>query len=269
MRVPLIDTHTHLNDAQFDADRGEVLARAAAAGVLRVIEIADHPDQWTPALELARKHPDRVLCAWGFHPHYAHEWKDTYVPLYKEKATSPLIVAIGEIGLDYVKSQAPPHIQQRTFRKLVELAAAVQKPVVLHCREAYGDLFPILEKYWRPDLAGKRFGGVVHCFSGNREDAVRAAGLKLALGVDGPVTYPKNDALREALLAAGLDALILETDCPYLPPQSARGKRNEPAALPEIAAKLAELFGVGAEEVAERTSRNASEVFGLPPESLS
>ena len=267
--MPLIDTHAHLNDPQFDADRDEVLRRAAAAGVARVIEIADHPEQWLPALELARRHPDRVLCAWGFHPHYAHEWKDSYVAKFKELGGSPLILAIGEIGLDYVKSEAPAHIQQRTFRKLVELAGAAEKPVILHCREAYADLFPIMERYWKPSLRGRRFGGVVHCFSGGKEEALRAASLKLALGVDGPVTYPKNDALREALLAAGLDRLVLETDSPYLPPQSSRGKRNEPSALPEIAAKLAELFKTTPEEVSARTSRNALELFGLPPEGLS
>ncbi len=266
--MPLIDTHAHLNDPAFDADRDEALRRAGEAGVRRVIEIADHPDQWIPALELARRHPDRVLCAWGFHPHYAHEWKDSYVPLFQEKASSPLIVAIGEIGLDYVKSEAPAHIQQRTLRKLVELASASGKPIVIHCREAYADLFPILERYWKPDLRGKRFGGVIHCFSGGVAEARRAVELKLALGVDGPVTYPKNDGLREALTAAGLDNLILETDSPYLPPQSRRGTRNEPALLPEIAAKVAGLFAASTEDVAERTSRNARDVFGLPPESL-
>jgi TatD DNase family protein len=266
--MTLIDTHAHLNDAQFDADRPAVLERAAKSGVLRVIEIADHPSQWEPALDLARRQPERVLCAWGFHPHYAHEWKDTYVDLFREKATSPLIVALGEIGLDYVKSEAPAHIQQRTFRKLIELATSSNKPVVLHCREAHADLFPILEKYWKPRLQGRRFGGVLHCFSGGREEALRAVDLKLALGVDGPVTYPKNDGLRDAILAAGLDNLVLETDSPYLPPQSSRGKRNEPGAIREIAAKLADLFKVPFEDVARRTSRNAQDLFGLPPESV-
>lgn len=210
-------------------------------------------------MELARSNPGKVYCAWGFHPHYAQDWKDSYRDLFLEKANSPLIVALGEIGLDYVKSTAAPHIQQRTFRKLVELASLKGMPIIVHCREAHADLFPILEKYWkRPE---GRFGGVLHCFSGTAEDAKRAAALDLALGVDGPITYPKNDALREAVRSAGLDRIVLETDSPYLPPNSLRGKRNEPANLPEVLAKVAELFGVSVEEAAKRTTKNAFDLF--------
>jgi TatD DNase family protein len=257
--IDIVDTHAHLCDTQFDSDREQALERAAAAGVSRVVEIADSIADWERALELARSHSGRVFCAWGFHPHYAQDWKDSYREAFLEKANSPLIVAIGEIGLDYVKSSAAPHIQQRTFRKLVELASLKGLPIVVHCREAHDDLFPILEKYWtRPE---GRIGGVLHCFSGTIEDAKRAAALGMALGVDGPITYPKNEALREAVRSAGLERIVLETDSPYLPPQSLRGKRNEPANLPEVLARLAELFGVTADEAAKQTTRNAFELF--------
>jgi TatD DNase family protein len=255
----IIDTHAHLCDAQFDVDREETLRRAFEARVVRVVEIADGVNEWDRALTLARSQPGRVYCAWGFHPHYAQDWKDSYTPLFLEKANSPLIVAIGEIGLDYVKSTAAPHIQQRTFRKLVELASIKGLPLILHCREAHDDLFPILEKYWRRPAG--RFGGVLHCFSGGLAEAKRAADLGLALGVDGPITYPKNEALREAVKSAGLDRIVLETDSPYLPPQSLRGKRNEPANLQEVLRKLADMFEVSPEEAAKRTSKNAADLF--------
>lgn len=259
--MPLIDTHAHLCDGQFDADREAALERAAAAGVARIVEIADNAAEWERALEFARAHPNRVYCAWGFHPHYAQDWRDSHADLCRKRAGSPLIVAIGEIGLDYVKSEAPAHIQQRTFRKMLELASAVGKPIVVHCREAHADVFPLLEKYWQAPAG--RFGGVLHCFSGGVEEARRAVGMGLALGVDGPITYPKNDGLREAVREAGLDSIVLETDSPYLPPQSSRGRRNEPAKLPEVLAKVAELFGVAAEEAAERTTANAEALFRL------
>jgi TatD DNase family protein len=136
-------------------------------------------------------------------------------------------------------------------------------PVVLHCRGAYADMLPLLEEFYAGKEPAGRFHGVLHCFSGDTADAVRSAGLKLALGVDGPVTYPKNGPLREALTAAGLGRLVLETDSPYLPPQSSRGKRNDPRALPEIAAAVASMFKTDAEAVARATTRNGLDLYRL------
>ncbi|MBI4056211.1 MAG: TatD family hydrolase [Elusimicrobia bacterium] len=266
----LIDTHAHLNDLKFDPDRDAVIRNAFQVGVQKIIEIADGYQEWINALTLCRKYPGHLFCAWGFHPHHALLWQDSFVEILRKNLDSPLIVAIGEIGIDYAKSEAPPHIQQRTLRKMIELANDMSKPLVLHCREgqpptkAHEDLFHLLEKYWKPKFVNKRLHGVLHCFSGTTVEAARAISLKLALGVDGPVTYPKNDRLREALFSAGLDKIVLETDSPYLPPQSIRGQRNDPSRIREIAQALAALFKISPEEVASQTTKNAQELLELP-----
>lgn len=268
--MTLFETHAHLCDARFDADRGEVLERARAAGVSQIVEIADAPQEWEKALGLARSHPGLALCAIGFHPHYAHEWQPASALKLAEVGSRPEVVAIGEVGLDYVKSEAPPERQAEVLRRALEVARRLDKPVILHCREAYADLCSILEGFYikengrgRGVASGGRFSGVVHCFSGGTKDAGRCVELGFALGVDGPVTYPKNEGLRDALRSAGLKNLVVETDSPYLPPQSLRGQRNEPANLIEIARKLAGLFGVAVEEIAAQTTRNARDLFRL------
>jgi TatD DNase family protein len=179
------------------------------------------------------------------------------------KAALPEVVAAGEIGLDYVKGTAGHEVQKRALEAMLHAAWEVRLPVVLHCRGAYHDLLAILESFYKGRTPGGRFHGVVHCFSGDSSDAKRSAGLGFALGVDGPVTYPKNDPLRQALLGVGLESLVLETDSPYLPPQSSRGKRNDPRSLPELAQTLAKLFDEPVDEVARRTTRNAHDLYRI------
>ncbi|MBI3565509.1 MAG: TatD family hydrolase [Elusimicrobia bacterium] len=263
--TPLVDTHVHLGDPQFDADRDEVYARALEAGVGRVVEIADDPSEWDRAVALARARPDRVRCSLGLHPYYADQFDAGFVARLKAAlAASPEAVAIGEIGLDYAKAQVSPEIQKTAFAALAEAGRDWGVPLVIHCRDAYQDLVPMLKERFPAPPPGRRFWGVVHCFSGTPDEALACAALGFALGADGPVTYKKNDALREAFRRAGPDATVLETDCPYLPPQSSRGKRNEPRAIAEIAAKLAEVWGLSVDEVAARTSANAAALFAWP-----
>ncbi|MDE2491738.1 MAG: TatD family hydrolase [Elusimicrobia bacterium] len=258
----LVDTHAHLGDPAFDADREDAIARAAEAGVTRFVEIADNPDEWSRAVALARAHPGRALCALGLHPYYADRFDDGFVGRLRAALdAAPEAAAIGEIGLDYAKAAVPRDVQRRAFEALLDAAAGWDVPVVVHCRDAYADLLPILRARFPGPPAGRRYRGVVHCFSGTPDEAVACAELGFALGADGPVTYKKNDALREAFRRAGPGATVLETDCPYLPPQSARGKRNEPRAIAEIAAKLAEVWGLPVEEAAARTSRNAADLY--------
>ena len=259
------DTHVHLGDAQFDADRDNVLARSLESGVGRLVEIADNPDEWDRAVALARSWPDRMRCSLGLHPYYADRFDDNFVPRLKAAfAASPEAVAIGEIGLDYAKTSIPAGIQRRAFSELLTAGRDWNVPLVIHCRDAYMDLLPMLKDAFLRPPDGRRFWGVVHCFSGTPAEAVACAALGFALGADGPVTYKKNDALRDAFRAAGPDVAVLETDCPYLPPQSSRGKRNEPRAIPEIAAKLAEVWSLSIEEVARRTTANASALYRWP-----
>lgn len=259
--IALFDTHAHLSDSQFDQDREQVLSRAFEAGVSRIVEIADCPQDWEKCLELSRKNPGRVFCALGFHPHYADQWDAKQTELLNGRIRE--ICAIGEIGLDYVKSQAPPVRQALVLKAMLKAAFSRELPVILHCREAYGDLFPILEEALSGAEPRGRFAGVIHCFSGTVEDARRAVALKFALGVDGPVTYPKNEKLREAIRVAGLQNIVLETDSPYLPPQRFRGQRNEPARLAHVAEGVAKIFGVSLEEAAARTTQNALDLFRL------
>ena len=262
---PFFDTHVHLGDAQFDADRGDVLARAQEAGVERLIEIADNPDEWARAAEIARAHPDRMRCSFGLHPYYADRFDAAFLARLKAAlAAAPEAVAIGEIGLDYAKAEVPRDVQRRAFEALLRAGRDWNVPLVIHCRDAYADLVPMLREAFARPPEGRRFWGVVHCFSGTPAEAEACAALGFALGADGPVTYKKNDALREAFRAAGPGVVVLETDCPYLPPQSSRGKRNEPRAVPEIAAKLAEVWSIPIEDVARLTSANASALYRWP-----
>ena len=260
--MTFVDTHAHLGDPKFDADRDSVFERAAAAGVARIVEIADHPDEWARAIAIARARTAVVRCTLGLHPYYADLYTDTFIPKLRAALdVAPEAVAIGEIGLDYAKATVPHDVQRCAFAAIAAAGRGWGVPLVIHCRDAYPDLVPMLRDLFPEKPATGRFWGVIHCFTGTPEDAEACVGLGFALGADGPVTYKKNDALREGFRRAGLGATVLETDSPYLPPQSSRGKRNEPAAILEIAAKLAEVWGVPLDEVARRTSANASALF--------
>lgn len=254
------DTHVHLNDARFASDREAVLRRAADLGVTAMVEIADAPAEWAPCLALARARPELLRCALGLHPYYADQYAPALLEELARKVKLPEVVAVGEIGLDYVKAEVGPEVQRPAFIALLEACKAWDVPAVIHCRGAYPDLLAILRDRF---TKGPRFHGVVHCFTGEPDEAVECARLGFALGADGPVTYPKNDALREAFRLAGPDVTVLETDSPWLPPQSSRGKRNEPAAIPEINARLAEVWGLPPEEAARRTTANARALYRL------
>lgn len=259
----LVDTHVHLGDPQFDGDRDEVLNRAAAAGVNRLIEIADAPADWDKAVSLARARP-RVRASMGLHPYYAAQYTQELKQRLSQKIRLPEVVAIGEIGLDYVKSDVPPPVQRRAFEELLAAAKDWAVPAVIHCRGAYPDLLAVIENLFKAPPEKHRFWGVVHCFSGGSEQAEACVRAGFALGCDGPITYPKNDALREAFREAGAASAVLETDSPYLPPQSARGKRNEPSAVLEIARRLAEVYGLPLEELARVTTENALALYRIP-----
>jgi TatD DNase family protein len=260
--MELIETHAHLNDAAFDADRDAVLDRARAAGVTRLVEIADSPADWDRAVALARARPF-VRASLGLHPYYADQYSLELLAKLEKKAKLPEVCAIGEIGLDYVKTQIPVDVQKTAFETLLAAARDWGVPSVIHCRGAYPDLLEILRKHFPAPPTDKRFWGVVHCFSGTAPEAVECVKLGFALGCDGPITYPKNDPLREAFKQVGPSVTVLETDSPYLPPQSLRGKRNEPANLHEIIAKLAQAWAIPLSEAAAATSRNAVDLYRL------
>lgn len=266
--MTLIDTHAHLADAAFDADRDDVVRRAGDAGVGVLIEIAEEESQWAKARDLADRFPGRIYWSVGFHPYYAGQADPGLVDRLIHAAQDPACVAVGEIGLDYHRSEPAPDLQRRVFADLARAAARAGKPLILHCRDAAGeeraqrDTLDVLDAAGVSSLTPPV--GVAHCFQGTPENARRFVDRGFLIGVDAPLTYPKAAALRAMIATVPLESLVLETDCPYLPPQSHRGKRNEPAHVPAVAAALAALRGVSVEEVAALTTRNARRLYRLP-----
>jgi TatD DNase family protein len=255
----LVDTHAHLHDPAFDEDRLAVIARARAAGVAGFLTIGTDVATSDAAVALAAAEPD-VYAAVGIHPHDASTADEAALARIAALARAPRVVAVGEIGLDYYRDHSPRPIQRTALVAHLQLARAVRKPVLLHCREAHADLL---------DICGAEevdaVGGILHCFSGDLAVARRGIELGLLISIAGPVTYPSARRLAEVVRALPLDRLVIETDCPYLPPQPWRGQRNEPAYLPVTAARVAELLGVSTATVAAATTENASRLLALPP----
>ena len=259
----LIDTHAHLHDRAFDSDRAAVLARARAAGLTAIVTVGTDLAESEAAAALARAEPG-VFAAVGFHPHAAKDWDAAARSRIAALAAEESVVAIGEIGLDFYRDLSPRADQERAFRDQLSLAGELGLPVVIHSRDAHEETVDILSE-WAAVRAGAKDAplGVIHCFSGDSALARRYAGLGFAISFAGPVTYPKNDLLRAAAAAVPPGRIIVETDCPYLSPQSRRGRRNEPAQVAETAACIAALRGQTPSAFAVETSEAARRVFGL------
>lgn len=266
--VPLIDSHCHLDLAQFDADRAEVLARARAVGVRAIVVPGIDLQHSRQALALAATEPD-VYAAVGIHPNSSDGWNsDTRAEL-AALARAPKVVAYGEIGLDYHWDVAPRPQQWAVFEAQLESAAELGLPVIIHSRDANDDVAAILGAWVRSaafaasPLAERPFAGVLHAFSGDLVLAQTAYDWGFVLSLGGPVTYKNAQALQALVPQLRLDRLMLETDAPYLTPHPHRGKRNEPAYVALICAQLAQLFGVTPQAVAQSTSALAQLFFGL------
>jgi TatD DNase family protein len=258
MAMRLVDTHAHLHDGEFAADLDAVLARARAAGVAAIVTIGTDRETNAAAVALAGRHPE-IFAAVGIHPHDAADAVDADFEAMAALARSPRVVALGEMGLDFFRNLSPPEIQRRVFRRQIELARRLSRPVVVHCRDAHAETLAILEE----ERVGE-VGGVMHCFSGNVPVAKRCLDLGLAISLAGPVTYKNARALPEVARFVPEDRLVVETDCPYLPPTPHRGKRNEPAYVALTAAFVAELRGADPEALAAAMSDNAARLFRLP-----
>ncbi len=254
----LVDSHAHLDDAAFGADVEAVLARAREAGVERIVTIGTDLSSSSRARDLSERHPG-VFFSPGIHPHEAdrHALNGVEGAELRDLASHPRAVAVGETGLDYVKKYATVPNQKALFERHLALARELARPVSIHCREAHADTIAMLR-------ALGPFRGVIHCFSGNVQDAEMYVALGFYLSIAGPVTYPSAEGLRSVVREIPLDRLLVETDCPLLAPQGRRGTRNEPAFVRETAEKIAAVLGLPFEAVAETTTRNARELFGLP-----
>jgi TatD DNase family protein len=263
----MIDTHAHLQTAPFDADRDAALARAFAAGVARIIEVSIDAAGWPRALAVAERDP-RVSLTVGIHPHDTGRAVPEDLDRLAENLSHPQVCAVGETGLDYFRDYAPAEAQQAFFRRHVRLARETGLPLVVHARTGpngppvHGDIFHIVEE---EGAGGVR--GVLHCFSGGLAEAREAAALGFRLGIGGAVTYhPRHSGPLLAAIAGelGAEVFVLETDCPWLPPQPHRGKRNEPAFVPLVAAALAGYLGMTVAEVERITDASARKLFRLP-----
>ncbi|MGQ9683709.1 MAG: TatD family hydrolase [Anaerolineae bacterium] len=254
----LVDTHAHLDFDAFAADRAEVLERAAAAGVEWILDVGADMASSRRAVALAGQQPG-LWAAVGVHPHEAVTLSPEALDELRILSRDPRVLAIGEIGLDYYRDLAPRPVQREAFAAQLNLAQELQRPVIVHSREAARDTLEMLRAAGR--ASGGNLRGVMHCFSGDLALAKELVGLGLHIGIAGPVTYVKAQALREVARELPLDRLLLETDCPYLAPQVYRGKRNEPAYVRYVAEQVAELRGLSAEQVGCATSENAQSLF--------
>lgn len=255
----MIDTHTHLDDSRFDEDRAEVLARAREHGIVALIDVGIDVERSRRAIELAEAHSD-VWAAVGLHPaspvaDATHEIAEIE-RLAREHRDR--IVAIGEFGLDFHWQDVPREEQYTRLEAQLDLASRLELPAIFHVRDALDEFLAVLERNERLPR------GVFHCFAGGPSEVERAVDLGFHVSFCGNVTYPRAETLRRAACAVPLDRLLLETDCPYLPPQPVRGKRNEPSFVAHTRDALAEARGVTREELEEVTDRNARALFGLP-----
>ena len=257
----LFDTHAHLHDPWIGDDLPEVIARAGEAGVERIVTIGCSLEDSRNALLVAEQY-DNVWATLGVHPHDAKDWDAATEAEFMRMAESDQVVAIGEIGLDFYRNLSPHADQYRAFEAQLALADALNLPVVIHSRDAHEETHAVLQE-WANRRQREHPVGVIHCFSGDADLAHRYHELGFLISFAGPVTYPKNHALREAAATLPLDAIVIETDAPYLSPQPLRGKRNEPAYIRHTAERVAEVRGQSLEVVSRVTMLNAHRLLRL------
>lgn len=259
----LVDSHAHLESVEFDGLLDEIVGRAQVAGVGEILNIGYSPATIDKTLELVERY-ESIYCALGVHPHNSKEFTEEYEEELKKKLLGKKVLAVGEIGLDYYRDLSPRKTQRDVFKQQIGLALYFGKPIIVHCRDAFEDVMNIL----REEGAGEA-GGVFHAFSGGLDEAREILGLGFHLGIGGPVTY-KNSKLPEVISHLPSGALLIETDCPYLPPAPYRGKRNEPAYVALVAEKLAEILDVTLEDIERTSETNYRRLFhggaGAPPE---
>lgn len=263
----LFDSHSHVQDARFDEDREAVLARAAAAGVATIVVCGEDVASSEAAIALAAgTDSPRLLATAGFHPHEAWQANDAALDRIEGLAAAGNVAAIGEIGLDFYRDLSPRHVQRRVFDAQLAIAARLGLPVSIHSRDAEGELAPHLARFAAesPLTAQGRPLGVLHAFGGTLEQARQYAGMGFLISLTCSAGYPRNDEARRVAAGLPLTSLLIETDSPALPPQSARGTRNEPANVKVTAEVVAEARGVSIEAIAEATTANAEALFGVP-----
>jgi TatD DNase family protein len=255
METCLVDSHAHLDSPQFDTDRGAVIERAQEAGLVAILNAGANLASSRQLVALVERH-DLVYAAVGVHPHDATTLSPAVLKELRTLARHPKVVAIGEIGLDYYKDYSPRPAQRQAFAAQLALAAELELPIIVHSREALDDVLAAL-RAWEGV-------GVLHSYSGGPGRLQEVLDLGLFVGISGPVTFKKADRLREVAVAAPLERLLVETDCPYLTPVPYRGRRNEPAYVRYVAEAVARARGMPVETLARATTDNVHQLFGIP-----
>ena len=257
----LADTHAHLDMAQFDSDREDVLLRAVDAGVEIVLSIATgnpRENSIEKSLSIAEKY-DLVYAGIGVHPHDASLADESYWVKMESWSKHPKVVLWGEIGLDYYYKRSPLDVQREVFREQLRIAQSLNLPVAIHCRDAWKDLMEIIKLEWKP---GNR-GGILHSFTGTATQAQEAIAMGFLISFSGMITFKKADNLNHVANGLAQDRILVETDAPFLTPEPWRGRRNEPAFVVNVARSLAQVRNESFEELGISTTRNFRRLLGL------
>lgn len=252
----LFDSHAHLDDKRFDGERAAVIERARAAGLVGILNAGACMESSARSIALAEEY-SFIYAAVGIHPHDAKEAKVSDYEQLAEWTNNSKAVAIGEIGLDYYYDLSPREVQQQVFIRQLDVARQCNKPVIIHDRDAHGDLMAILKK------EAKGLKGVLHCYSGSLEMAKEVLKMGLYISFAGPITYAKDGKLKEVAAHVPLERLLVETDCPYLTPKPYRGRRNEPAYVRFTAEEVAAVRQIEFAALAEAATTNTKNLFGI------
>ena len=253
------DSHAHLGFYGSPAHVGDVLRRAGEAGVTRIVNVGDTLEASRKAIKLAERF-EGIYAAVGVHPHGADQVRSSTLKELRQLASHPRAVAVGEIGLDYYRDRSPHSQQAKAFRAQLDLALELDLPIIIHNREANGDVLEVLDEL---SIPGEKV--LMHCFSGDRAFAHEVIGRGSYVSLAGTLTFTNPRHLPEVSQEVPLDRVLIETDSPFLAPHPYRGQTNEPAYLPYVGEALAGIKGLPVEEIAGLTSENAARFFGLPP----
>lgn len=257
VKMILTDTHTHLYSDEFDGDRHDMIQRAIDNGVTRFFIPAIDSAHTEAMYALERDYPDNVFLMMGLHPTYVKDNYEEELQHVERELASRKFVAVGEIGIDLFWDRSTLEIQKIAFRRQIQLAKKYRLPINIHCRDAFDEIFEVLESELSDDLFG-----IFHCFTGTYEQAQRAISCNMKLGIGGVVTF-KNGKIDQFLNQIDLRHIVLETDSPYLAPVPFRGKRNESGYLVNVLAKLAEIYELPAATIAQITTENSKAIFGI------
>ncbi len=257
LSFPITDTHSHLYSEEFDVDRDQMIERAIAAGVERFFVPAINASHIDSMYAIEEKYPENVFLMMGLHPCYVKENYIEELQIVESELKKRKFFAIGEIGIDLYWDKTTLDIQKIAFKKQIQWAKQYQLPINIHCRDAFDEIFEVLEEEKSPELFG-----IFHCFSGTYEQALQAISYNMKLGIGGVVTF-KNGKIDQFLQQIPLEHIVLETDAPYLAPVPYRGKRNESAYLIEVIQKLASIYNVSPNKIVEITTTNSKDVFGI------